>query len=51
MEVKEDVSVYESLITAEYLDEAYPQRPLLPKDPVKKAFDKILLEVVLRIVS
>lgn len=28
----------------EYLDEVYPNRPLLPKDPVKKAFDKIIVE-------
>ncbi|XP_072947172.1 glutathione S-transferase omega-1-like isoform X2 [Epargyreus clarus] len=45
IEVKEGVCIYESLITAEYLDEAYPQRPLLPKDPVAKAFDKIIVEV------
>ncbi|CAH0729870.1 unnamed protein product, partial [Brenthis ino] len=44
VEIKEDVCVYESLITVEYLDEAYPQRPLLPKDPAKRAFDRILVE-------
>ncbi|XP_050351610.1 pyrimidodiazepine synthase-like [Nymphalis io] len=44
IEIKEDVCIYESLITVEYLDEVYPQRPLLPKDPVKKAFDKITVE-------
>ncbi|KAH8379622.1 hypothetical protein KR009_006198, partial [Drosophila setifemur] len=37
-------SLIESLIIAEYLDEKYPQNPLLPKDPLKKAQDKILLE-------
>ncbi|XP_026499079.2 pyrimidodiazepine synthase-like [Vanessa tameamea] len=44
IEIKEDVCIYESLITVEYLDEVYPQRPLLPKDPAKKAFDKIIVE-------
>ena len=47
LEVKEDVVIYESLITVEYLDEQYPQRPLLPKDPVKRAFDKILVETTM----
>ncbi|BFF98607.1 pyrimidodiazepine synthase [Drosophila madeirensis] len=37
-------SLIESLIIAEYLDEKYPQNPLLPKDPLKKAQEKILLE-------
>lgn len=47
LEVKEDVVIYESLITVEYLDEQYPQRPLLPKDPVKRALDKILVETTM----
>ncbi|XP_022215518.2 pyrimidodiazepine synthase [Drosophila obscura] len=37
-------SLIESLVIAEYLDEKYPQNPLLPKDPLKKAQDKILVE-------
>ncbi|KAH8286481.1 hypothetical protein KR054_009851, partial [Drosophila jambulina] len=37
-------SLIESLIIAEYLDEKYPQNPLLPKDALKRAQDKILLE-------
>ncbi|KOB75343.1 Glutathione S-transferase 6 [Operophtera brumata] len=46
IEIKEGETIYESLITVEYLDEVYPQRPLLPKDPLKKAFDKIIVEVL-----
>ncbi|XP_016978847.1 pyrimidodiazepine synthase [Drosophila rhopaloa] len=41
---KDQPSLIESLIIAEYLDEKYPQNPLLPKDPLKRAQDKILLE-------
>lgn len=37
-------SLIESLIIAEYLDERYPELPLFPKDPLKKAQDKILIE-------
>ncbi|KAH8327607.1 hypothetical protein KR074_002459, partial [Drosophila pseudoananassae] len=37
-------SLIESLVIAEFLDEKYPQNPLLPKDPLQKALDKILLE-------
>ncbi|XP_026738338.1 uncharacterized protein LOC113501406 [Trichoplusia ni] len=44
LEIAEGVSIYESLVTVEYLDEVYPQRPLLPKDPVLKAKDKIIVE-------
>ncbi|KAG6444797.1 hypothetical protein O3G_MSEX003545 [Manduca sexta] len=44
IEIAEGVTIYESLVTVEYLDDAYPERTLLPKDPVKKAFDKILVE-------
>ncbi|CAK1586070.1 unnamed protein product [Parnassius mnemosyne] len=44
IEIKEDVCIFESLITVEYLDEVYPQRPLLSKDPVTKAYDKIIVE-------
>ncbi|KAH8364603.1 hypothetical protein KR084_008812, partial [Drosophila pseudotakahashii] len=44
VEEKEQPSLIESLIIAEYLDEKYPENPLLPKDPLKRAQDKILLE-------
>lgn len=44
LEIEDGVSIYESLITAEYIDEAYPQRPLRSKDPVRRAFDKIIIE-------
>ncbi|XP_039965740.1 pyrimidodiazepine synthase-like [Bactrocera tryoni] len=37
-------ALIESLIVAEYLDEKYPEVPLFPKDPLKKAQDKILIE-------
>ncbi|XP_030385343.1 pyrimidodiazepine synthase [Scaptodrosophila lebanonensis] len=37
-------TLIESLIIAEYLDEKYPQNPLLPKDPLRRALDKILIE-------
>ncbi|KAM3966349.1 pyrimidodiazepine synthase-like [Aphomia sociella] len=44
LEIEDGVTIYESLVTVEYLEDVYPQRPLLPKDPVKKAFDKIIIE-------
>lgn len=46
IELKEGETIYESLVTVEFLDDVYPQRPLLPKDPVKKAFDKIIVESI-----
>ena len=36
--------VYESLVTADYLEEAFPNPPLYPKNPWKKAVDKSLIE-------
>ncbi|GLV33777.1 sepia [Carabus blaptoides fortunei] len=36
--------LYESLIVSDYLDEKYPQRPLYPKDPFRKAKDRLLIE-------
>ncbi|KAM3966348.1 glutathione S-transferase omega 2 [Aphomia sociella] len=44
LEIEAGVTIYESLVTVEYLDDVYPQNPLISKDPVKKAFDKILIE-------
>lgn len=36
--------IYESLITCEYLDEAYPEKKLLPSTPFGKAQQKMMLE-------
>ena len=36
--------IYESLITCEYLDEAYPENKLLPSSPFGKAQQKMMLE-------
>lgn len=36
--------VTESVITCEYLDEAYPEKKLFPDDPYKKARQKMTLE-------
>lgn len=44
LELESGDCIYESLIIADYLDEKYPQRPLYPKDPLKKAKDKLLVE-------
>ncbi|XP_013190849.1 pyrimidodiazepine synthase [Amyelois transitella] len=44
LEIRDGVTIYESLVTVEYLDDVYPQRPLLPKDPITKAYDKIIIE-------
>ncbi|CAK1545011.1 unnamed protein product [Leptosia nina] len=46
LEIAEGVCITESLIVSEYVDEAFPQRPLLPKDPVKRAKDKIIIEMI-----
>jgi glutathione S-transferase len=36
--------LYESLIINEYLDEKYPNPPLMPKDPASKAKARILID-------
>ena len=36
--------LYESLIINEYLEEKYPNPPLMPKDPAKKARGRILVD-------
>jgi glutathione S-transferase len=36
--------LYESLIINEYLDEKYPNPPLMPKEPAKKAKARILVD-------
>uniref|UniRef100_A0A023EL34 Putative glutathione s-transferase n=1 Tax=Aedes albopictus TaxID=7160 RepID=A0A023EL34_AEDAL len=43
---KENITLYESLVVADYIEEAFPdkQRKLYPSDPFKKAQDRILIE-------
>ncbi|XP_032047166.1 glutathione S-transferase omega-1 [Aythya fuligula] len=36
--------IYESPITCDYLDEAFPGKKLMPSDPYERAFQKMLLE-------
>lgn len=36
--------LHESFIISDFLDEKYPQYPLYPKDPLKKAKDRIVIE-------
>ncbi len=40
-----DVEIYESAIINEYLDEVFPEPPLLPKDPGAKAIARIWIDV------
>eukprot|EP00090_Calanus_glacialis_P030042 TRINITY_DN4828_c1_g1_i2.p1 TRINITY_DN4828_c1_g1~~TRINITY_DN4828_c1_g1_i2.p1 ORF type:complete len:303 (+),score=73.25 TRINITY_DN4828_c1_g1_i2:90-911(+) len=42
--------LYESLITCDYVDEAFPGRPLHSNDPATKAKDKMLVELFNRVV-
>ncbi|XP_046468363.1 pyrimidodiazepine synthase isoform X1 [Neodiprion pinetum] len=44
LELKEGNILYESLIIVDYLDEAYPEHRLYPKDPLLKAQEKLLIE-------
>uniref|UniRef100_A0A0K8TTU5 Putative glutathione s-transferase omega-1-like protein n=1 Tax=Tabanus bromius TaxID=304241 RepID=A0A0K8TTU5_TABBR len=44
-------TIYESLVVCEYLDEKYKTRPLLPKDPLQKARDRILIERFNQVIS
>ena len=39
-----DTVLYESIIINEYLDEKYPEPPLMPKDPAKRAKIRILID-------
>jgi glutathione S-transferase len=39
-----DTVLYESLVINEYLEEKYPNPPLMPKDPGKKAKARILID-------
>ncbi|KMY98400.1 pyrimidodiazepine synthase isoform X2 [Drosophila simulans] len=49
--VKDQPTLVESLIIAEYLDQQYPQTRLFPTDPLQKALDKILIERFAPVVS
>lgn len=51
IELEEGETLYESLVIAEYLDEAYPQNKLYPKDPLAKAKDKLLIDRFNSIIS
>jgi len=44
IEFKDGDSLYESLIIADYLNEAHPGNNLYPEDPLLKAKDKLLIE-------
>jgi glutathione S-transferase len=44
LEINSNEIIYESLIVADYLEEKFPQVSLYPKDPLKKAKDRILIE-------
>ncbi|KAL8187386.1 UNVERIFIED_CONTAM: Glutathione S-transferase omega-1 [Gekko kuhli] len=44
LETSKGQLIYESPITCEYLDEAYPEKKLYPEDPYEKAYQKMLLE-------
>ncbi|XP_062988685.1 glutathione S-transferase omega-1 [Elgaria multicarinata webbii] len=44
LETSKGQLIYESPITCEYLDEAYPGNRLYPTDPYEKAYQKMLLE-------
>ncbi|KFO32347.1 glutathione S-transferase omega-1 [Fukomys damarensis] len=43
--------ICESVITCEYLDEAYPGKKLLPEDPYEKACQKMTLELFSKVSS
>uniref|UniRef100_A0A7M4F0X2 Glutathione S-transferase omega n=1 Tax=Crocodylus porosus TaxID=8502 RepID=A0A7M4F0X2_CROPO len=44
LETSKGQLIYESPITCDYLDEAYPGKKLLPEDPYERAYQKMLLE-------
>ncbi|OAD53462.1 Glutathione S-transferase omega-2, partial [Eufriesea mexicana] len=43
IELEGGETLYESLVIAEYLDDAYPQNKLYPNDPLSRAKDKLLI--------
>ena len=42
LELEDGRTIYESTIINEYLEEAYPQPPMLPRDPVERARVRML---------
>lgn len=44
IELEGEVVLYESLIIADYLDDAYLQNKLYPSNPLAKAKDKLLID-------
>jgi len=43
-------TIYESLVTSDFVDEAYPGRPLHSADPAAKARDKMLVELFNKVI-
>lgn len=42
--MEDGVAIRESLLTVEYIEDVYPQNPLLPKDPLKRIQDKLFVK-------
>ncbi|XP_010378810.2 glutathione S-transferase omega-1-like isoform X2 [Rhinopithecus roxellana] len=51
LENSQDQLIFESPITCEYLDEAYPGKKLLPDDPYEKACQKMILELFSKVLT
>ena len=47
----DDSIIYESLIVNDYIEEAYPEPALSPKNPKDKAYDRVLVEANFESVS
>ncbi|XP_077286616.1 pyrimidodiazepine synthase-like isoform X2 [Arctopsyche grandis] len=44
LEIENNLTIYESLVTSDYLDDKYPNPPLTATDPLRKAQDKLIIE-------
>uniref|UniRef100_A0A6I8NFU1 Glutathione S-transferase omega n=1 Tax=Ornithorhynchus anatinus TaxID=9258 RepID=A0A6I8NFU1_ORNAN len=51
LETSKGQLIYESSITCEYLDEAYPEKKLFPDDPYEKAYQKMIFNQFSKILS
>ncbi|XP_065495204.1 glutathione S-transferase omega-1 isoform X1 [Caloenas nicobarica] len=51
LETSKGQLIYESPITCEYLDEAFPGKKLMPSDPYERALQKMLLEQFSKLTS